>query len=107
MVEFGRVLPAQHHGLVGHRCSVCCQWGFRIARQSTLALSKKRYAAIISPQPLQALGTLAVGVAAILSINVLARRFRRTAQIENAPAILLTASLLLSENADHIRPKSN
>jgi hypothetical protein len=48
-----------------------------MARQSTFSLSKKRYAATVSLHPLHALGTLAVGVAAILSISVLARRFRR------------------------------
>jgi hypothetical protein len=45
-----------------------------MARQATPALSKKRYAATVSPQPLQALG-LAVGSAANRSINIFARFF--------------------------------
>src|SRR5471030_71027 len=66
-------------------CVVCCQCGSRMARQSTFALSKKRYAAIVSLHPLHALGTLAVGVAAILSISVLARRFRRASPRSSCP----------------------
>ncbi len=59
------------------RCSVCRQCGSRIALHSTSPLSKKRYAAIVSPQPRHACATPAVGLAANRSINVLARLFRR------------------------------
>ena len=53
-----------------------------IACQSTLSLSKKRYAPIVSAQPWHAFGTLAVGSAANRSIKILARFFRRIAQVE-------------------------
>jgi hypothetical protein len=56
-----------------------------MARQSTPPLSKKRYAAIVLPQPLQALGTLAVGSAANRSINILARRFKRASPRSSCP----------------------
>lgn len=76
-VQFSRILQTQHHRLLGR--SLFCLLPVRLQDHchSTLALSKKRYAAIVSPQPLHAFGTLAVGVAAIVSINTLARRFRR------------------------------
>ena len=46
-------------------------------RLLTFSLSKKRYAAIVSPQPRHAFGTLAVGSAVNRSIKILARLFRR------------------------------
>ena len=58
------------------RC-VCCQCGAMIACQSTLSLSKKRYAAIASPQPWHARGSLTEGLAANRSIKIYARLFRR------------------------------
>ena len=67
------------------RARVLCQYGSRIALQSTPSLSKKRYAATASHQPLQACGTLIVGCTASRSINILARLFRRALPRSSCP----------------------
>lgn len=59
------------------RCCVRCQCDSISVRQSTLSLSKKRYAATVSLQLRLAFGMLAIGSAANLSIIILARLFRR------------------------------
>src|SRR5471030_367856 len=78
-VEFRRVLQAQHHRLIGHAFlgGAPMRLEDRLPVDASLALSKNRYAATVSPHPSHAFGTLAAGSAAILSINILARRFRR------------------------------
>lgn len=79
-VKSRSVVSCRHSaaGSAAMRCAVCCQCGAMLTCQSTLSLSTKRYAAIVSPQPWHIFGTIAVGSAANRSVKILARWFRRT-----------------------------